>query len=211
MEVIDDRQYRGKMGKLIYYTMNGRTFARRVSIPGKERKPRTERQREMSGRFAMVQKMYSFYKERISADVWRLAGKAVGRRGNMLFTSVNSGCFDGEGRMAAPELFQFSAGELLLPRGMAVEALGGGRFRATWEDERDLATASPSDRLRAGVAYDSEPLALTLAASAEGRRGDGGGEFVLDTAGETGAHVYLFFEREDGSAYSPSLHFHVEF
>ena len=110
MEVVGDLEYRGKLGNLVFYTMNGRTFARRVRIPGKKRKPRTEGQRGMARRFAIVQKMYSFYKEEISPDIWRLAGKAAGRRGNMLFTSLNSGCFDGEGRMADPEAFHFSAG-----------------------------------------------------------------------------------------------------
>lgn len=209
MEVVGDLEYRGKLGNLVFYTMNGRTFARRVRIPGKKQKPRTEGQRGMARRFAIVQKMYSFYKEEISPDIWRLAGKAAGRRGNMLFTSLNSGCFDGEGRMADPEAFHFSAGELQLPRELRVEALGGGRFRATWEDERALSSAAPSDELRAGVAYDAEPLGICWAESASGRRGDGGGEFALDGRGDTGAHVYLFFARADGTAYSPSRYFHV--
>ena len=111
--------------------------------------------------------------------------------------------------MADPEAFHFSAGELQLPRELRVEALGGGRFRATWEDERALSSAAPSDELRAGVAYDAEPLGICWAESASGRRGDGGGEFALDGRGDTGAHVYLFFARADGTAYSPSRYFHV--
>ena len=49
-----------------------------------------------------------------------------------------------------------------------------------------------------------------LRAAAEGTRGDGGGEFRLDESKGPGAHVYLYFEREDGTAWSPSRHFRVE-
>ena len=42
-----------------------------------------------------------------------------------------------------------------------------------------------------------------------GRRRDGQGEFTLDTERGPKAHVYLYFAREDGTAYSPSQHFYV--
>lgn len=212
MEVINDngQMFKGKMGNMIYYTMNGRTFARRASIPGKERKPQTEKQRGMSKRFGMVQKLYSFYMEKISPDIWRLAAKALGKRAHNLFYSENCGCFNGEGAMVAPEMFRFSAGELLLPRDIKVEATGEGNFRVTWTEERELVTAASADELRVGVIYDSTLLGLTWANTMEGRRGEGAGTFSLDTNKETGAHVYLFFARADGSAYSPSWHVHVD-
>ncbi len=212
MEVINDngQMFKGKMGNMIYYTMNGRTFARRASIPGKERKPQTEKQRGISKRFGMVQKLYSFYMEKISPDIWRLAAKALGKRAHNLFYSENCGCFNGEGAMVAPEMFRFSAGELLLPRDIKVEATGEGNFRVTWTEERELVTAASADELRVGVIYDSTLLGLTWANTMEGRRGEGAGTFSLDTDKETGAHVYLFFARADGSAYSPSWHVHVD-
>lgn len=212
MEVIDNngQVFKGKMGNMVYYTMNGRTFVRRASIPGKKRKPQTEKQRGMSKRFGMVQKLYSFYMEKVSPDIWRLAAKAVGKRAHNLFYSENCGCFNGEGEMVAPEMFRFSAGELLLPRDIQVEATGKGNFRVTWTDERELVTAASTDELRVGVIYDSTLLGLTWANTMEGRRGEGTGTFSLDSGKETGAHVYLFFARADGSAYSPSWHVHVE-
>ena len=127
-----------------------------------------------------------------------------------LFHSTNYGCLNAEGKMAAPELFQFTAGTLLLPREMAVEALGGGQFRATWAEEREMATAAGTDRLQAGVLYDNNLLALHTATEMSGTRGEGQGVFALDTAKAGGAHVYLYFAREDGTAYSPSAHFHVK-
>lgn len=212
MKVIDDngRKFQGKIGNLIYYTMNGETFARRASIPGKPRKPRTETQRKLSSRFTIVQKLYSFYKQKISPDIWRLAGKLQGKMAANLFFMENHGCFDGEGKMAAPDMFHFSAGELLLPWDIQVAPLGEGHFRVTWREERDVSTTAPDDELRVGVIYDSTLLGITWANQMEGRRGEGQGEFSLDTGKESGAHVYLFFARADGSAYSPSWHVHVD-
>lgn len=79
MEVIDDagRKYRGKMGNLIYYTVNGKTYVRRArKRPGTQGKPRTEKQKALSGRFRLVQKVYSFYMQTVSADIWRIAARA---------------------------------------------------------------------------------------------------------------------------------------
>ena len=131
MEVIDDagRKYRGKMGNLIYYTVNGKTYVRRArKRPGRQGKPRTEKQKALSGRFRLVQKVYSFYMQTVSADIWRIAARAQGRRGQNLFCEVNSGCFEAGVGIASPETFRFSEGELLLPWGIQVEALGSGRF-----------------------------------------------------------------------------------
>ena len=105
MEVIDHagRLYRGRMGNLIYYTVNGRTYVRRASKrPGAPAKPRTEKQKGMARRFAMVQKVYTFYKEKVSAEVWEVAAQATGQRGRNLFCSANSGCYDGTGQMVSP-------------------------------------------------------------------------------------------------------------
>ena len=212
MEVIDDagRKYRGKMGNLIYYTVNGKTYVRRArKRPGRQGKPRTEKQKALSGRFRLVQKVYSFYMQTVSADIWRIAARAQGRRGQNLFCEVNSGCFEAGVGIASPETFRFAEGELRLPWGMQVEGLGGGRFRATWTDERELARTAASDRLKVGVFYPSTPTGLYWAEEMSGTRGDGCGEFRLDTSSDTEAHVYLFFAREDGGAYTPSMHFHV--
>ena len=212
MEVIDDagRKYRGKMGNLIYYTVNGKTYVRRArKRPGRQGKPRTEKQKALSGRFRLVQKVYSFYMQTVSADIWRIAARAQGRRGHNLFCVVNSVCFEAGVGIASPETFRFGVGELLLPWGMQVEGLGGGRFRATWTDERELARTAASDRLKVGVFYPSTPTGLYWAEEMSGTRGDGCGEFRLDTSSDTEAHVYLFFAREDGGAYTPSMHFHV--
>ncbi len=60
-----------------------------------------------------------------------------------------------------------------------------------------------------GVLYDSMPLGPRLAVSVSGRRQDLCGEFTLSERATDGAHVYCFFAREDGSAYSDCQYFRI--
>ena len=157
MEVrgIMDKEFSGKLGNFVFYQRNGKTFVRRVAIPGKPRKweteGRTERQKAVTNRFGKLQQLYRFYRERVSADIWRLAGREEGKTSSNLFHSVNYACFDGEGRMTKPELFQFSRGILVLPPALRVESLGEARFRVTWAAEEEYA-GDPVGSLRGGTA-----------------------------------------------------------
>ena len=56
MKVIDPegKLYRGKVGNMVYYVMNGRTYARRAAEPS-DREP-TEKQRKVAERFRAVQR-----------------------------------------------------------------------------------------------------------------------------------------------------------
>ena len=107
--------------------------------------------------------------------------------------------------------FSFTKGSLLLPRGLKIEQVEGTerRFRVSWQEEREWATATGSDLLQIGVLYDSLPLGPRLAVSVSGRRQDLCGEFTLSERATDGAHVYCFFAREDGSAYSDCQYFRI--
>ena len=225
MEITDHvGNLHGRIGGLIYYTRNGRTFARRVAVPGRKRKPRTERQRATSSRFTMVQAMYHFYKENVSAESWRAAGKRRGMTAPNLFHTMNYGCLDGKGQLVTPELFHFAEGELLAAGGISVEAAkegtgeggeatGSGErwFRVRWEVGENWATAAASDLLRVGVIYEGSARPTpSWAEETRGRRGEGEGWFRLRTGTGRRAHVYVFFEREDRKAWSPSVYRQVE-
>ena len=209
MKVSDngDGLFHGRLGDKIYYVVNGKQYVR-LAPDKPDRYTPSEGQRRTNRRFKMTQQLYQFYKRRVSPDVWRTAARELGRRADNLFHSVNCQYIDGEGRMADPAHFQFSAGPLSLPRDIEVVSLGGGRYRATWRDERDSATAAATDELRVGVLYDDELLEFNVASEVSGRRGDGGGEFRIDAERGT-AHLYLYFARADGSAYSPPHHVHT--
>ena len=211
MRVIDPIRglYSGQMGGMVFYVMDGKTYARRAADPSRRPRPQG-RQREMNARFRAVQWLYRTFGNQVSREIWRVAGREAGKRGHNLFHTLNCACVDSEGRLADPAGLRFTEGSLLLPRDLAVEPLGGGRFRVTWTEERTLATASAGDLLQAGVIPHAEWMDAKRALAVSGRRGDGCGTFALDPADGAAQHVYLYFAREDGAAFSPSRYFRVE-
>ena len=86
MEIMDaeGRRMKGRVGDMVYYSWGGKTYARRVRIPGKRPKWETEGMAEgmveSANRLRVTQKFYSQLREKVSADIWRLAGKAAACR-----------------------------------------------------------------------------------------------------------------------------------
>lgn len=202
----------GRMGNMVYYVRNGKQCVRRVAIPGKKRKweteGRTEKQKAVTGRFAIVQAFYAKYRTEVSAEIWQRAARKKQQTGPNLFNSLNCKCFSGDGRLLDFENFLFAEGELLLPRRMKLER-DGQKFRVSWEEEREWTSASPTDQLWVGVLYDTHPLAPHLALHVKGMRGELSGEFTLDESMGPTAHIYCFFGRPDGSAFSESRYFRL--
>lgn len=72
----------GRMGNLIYYVRNGVQCVRRAEVPGKKRKKeRSDQQKGVTGRFAIVQAFYAAYCRQVSRDIWRAAARAEGKNG----------------------------------------------------------------------------------------------------------------------------------
>ena len=201
--------YSGKLNGMVYYVRNGKTYVRRAPSPEKKAAP-SEKQQGLNTRFRAVQWMYRTFREMVSPDIWRAAGKEQGKMAHNLFHSLNCGCFDEGGRLIDPENFHFSGGSLLLPREITVEREGPGVFRARWEEEREMTTAATTDRLQVGVLPGDRPEAVQAVTTVSGQRGDKEGTFILAPDITGTAHVYLYFAREDGTAFSPSRYFRVE-
>ncbi|WP_251619773.1 hypothetical protein [Odoribacter lunatus] len=197
----------GKIGNLIYYVRGGKQYVRRAAIPGKKRKwevsGRTPKQKAVTGRFSIVQAFYSSYRRTVSPDIWTMAARREGKMAHNLFYAMNCGCFNGEGELVDFEKFHFAYGELLLPRKIRVEAADK-VFQVSWEEERMWDTASPDDQLCVGLLYESLPLGARLAPEVSGERGKLSGKFTLDPKLGDKAHVYCFFRRKDGHAFSDS-------
>ena len=122
----------GRMGNLIYYVRNGVQCVRRAEVPGKKRKKeRSDQQKGVTGRFAIVQAFYAAYCRQVSRDIWRAAARAEGKMAHNLFNSTNCRCFSGEGKLVDFVNFTFTKGSLLLPRGLKIEQVEGTerRFR----------------------------------------------------------------------------------
>ena len=130
VETILGTGFRGKLGNLVFYVRNGKTCVRRLRAAGTKPKERTDRQKALSRRFLGVQMAYKYYREAISEEIWRVAGKEQGRMAHNLFHSENYACFDREGHLAKPDLFHFADGRVHRSAGRRVGAVGGARRAA---------------------------------------------------------------------------------
>lgn len=208
------RQYRGRVGNMIYYVRNGQTYARRVAIPGKKRKredgERTPKQRAVNTRFATLQSVYSHFARMVSSDIWRIAGRPQGQMAANLFHAANYACYDAEGRMADPAGFRFSEGSLTLPWDIAVERLDNERYRVTWRYEPEWDSVAGSDLLQVGFLDGPDGGYPYPATTVQGTRADGCGEFSIAFERKLMRDIYIYFAREDGTAYSPSRYFRME-
>ena len=77
----EGRTYHGRVGNMIYYVRDGKTYARRARIPGKKRKWETEGRDERNAaaarRFGVMQRMYSLFAREVSPEIWRAAARDV--------------------------------------------------------------------------------------------------------------------------------------
>ena len=195
MKVLDPmgRQLSGRVGDMIYCVRYGRTYARRVAIPGKKRRGdgegRSEAQVEAASRFRVVQDFFGKLRENVLAEIWRAAGRAAGRLPQNLFYSLNYGCFDGDWRLTRPGELRLTEGALLLPPGLAVEGEGDGWWRVRWGEDREWSTAAPGDRLRVAVVYRLRRLVVRAVEEVTGTRGELEGRFRLPEVLRAGTGV----------------------
>lgn len=203
----------GKIGNLIYYVMNGKQYARRAAIPGKKRKSEimgiSPAHQAIIKRFSGVQSFYAFFKKYVSAEIWRTASIVEHIRPNNLFSKINSRCFDEQGNLVDFATFYFSRGTLLLPRNIQARNEGN-RYRITWQEERTKKFASADDRLCIGVIYDNKPGAPCLLTDVTGKRSDLQGTFTLNRANTDLVHIYCFWAKKDGTAYSNSFYVRLD-
>lgn len=204
--------FSGKLGNMVYYVVDGKQYMRRAAIPGKKRKTEvsgiTPARQKTITRFSEVQSYYAFFRKYVAGDIWKLAGQAEHVRADNLFHRTNSACFNEKGDLVDFATFSFSRGELQLPRNISVEGEGG-HYRVRWEEERNGLMAAPEDRLCVGVIYEARQDAPRMVTEVSGKRSDLAGSFTLDNAPAGVTHVYCFWMREDGTAYSPSRHFEI--
>lgn len=200
----------GKIGDMVYYVVDGKQYVRRAAIPGKPRKTdkenMTAKQHGNLTRFAGVQRYYAFFRKKISEEIWKTAGESQHARAINLFHKTNGHCFNAKGKLVDLSTFKFAQGELLLPRNIAVVPDGDG-FRVTWNEERNERNAAPGDRLCVGIIYSRYPDSPHLAVEIIGTRGDREGWFRPAKKYACATHAYCYWAREDGTAFSESVHF----
>ena len=73
-----------------------------------------------------------------------------------------------------------------------------------WEREEDLPSAGKEDKFMVAVLYADRSFSPELVKTSGETRGDGKATFRLPGRRGTAVHLYCFFRKKNGEAYSPS-------
>lgn len=194
----------GKVGKVVFFQLNGQTFAR--ALPRRRTQPGTPAQELNRRRFREMQKFSQQFKFVLIPQVWNLASKTLS--GHQLFISTNNKAFALDGAVIDPRLIKLSVGKLNLPSNMMVKRQQAGSrvVQVSWVEEY----------YNGGMPYWDELLAIS---SGEGfyseikntgiRRGDQQGSFELPAMEVEATHLYLFFGSLERAKYTESMCFEL--
>ncbi|HLN72127.1 MAG TPA: hypothetical protein VK205_02455, partial [Prolixibacteraceae bacterium] len=182
----------GKVGKLVYYTSNGKKCVR--SLPKKSEKEPSPVQVMNRQRFLMMTKFCNQFKYVVIPQIWNLAAKQMS--GRNLFMKTNKAAFDAQGKVSDPMLLKLSTGKLLMPSLVQCQRheAGSTLMDVDWTE----------NYYKGGISYWDELLVISMG---EGqfslientgiKRGDLKGSFELPALKVAATHVYLFFATMD--------------
>lgn len=137
--------FSGKLGNVVFYTMNGGKYVR--SLPDQKRKktPPTPKQAVQRARFTAIQEWLKPIIPLVREGFRHYASRQSGHNAAMSYNLKNSVELIGKYYEVNPETFAFSQGPLPEPyRPRVVQE--GDTVRFYWEDIGDSRLADPSDR-----------------------------------------------------------------
>jgi len=190
----------GRLGNLVYYQMNGKTFTR--TLPGKRTGEGTPNQVLQRKRFGEMIKFSKKFKYVLIPQIWNQASST--RHGFQLFMKTNKKAFGLQGELPDVKKIQLSIGILQLPGDITLERLADdpSRLKVTWVEGfysggmpfwDELLVISCGEGLYSDIHYTGI------------RRGDLQGIFELPALDVPATHVYLFFASLDRQRYSDSM------
>lgn len=195
----------------IFFLRMGKISHRRLgdSTSGKNWK-RTEKRVKSNDEFTGIRYMSAHMKDAYDGlPVWKHAARY--RTGNAKTSDgyrhqKNRGFVNKWGEVTDFRHFVISDGSLLLPPEMTMTRRGN-VITLAWDDNRDTASARPSDILHAMVIGTARPDALMFFHGSTATRATGKVSFTVQAReGET-LHVYPFFGDATDEAFSPNEYF----
>lgn len=199
VEDILSNKISGRVGNVVYATLNGQTVVR--SLPRTNPDKRTPAQLRNQERFRLIHKFCGQFKRVLIPQVWNAQAKTD--NGYNLFVKTNTPAFGPDGELTDPKKIKLSIGNLPLPEQLEVHRIeGSNNIQVSWQKSTTLGGVTLKDELmviNAGEGKFSEMMATGI------KRMNLGGTFELPELASTATHVYLFFESLDQRYYSESV------
>ena len=187
----------GKLGNVIFYTVDGQLRARKK--PQRVKNPRTPKQTAQRMRVKGIARLYRKQDYQLLA-AWKRLAEGIPKSGYNLFMSKNIGCLDDAGQLADVKRFCVTDGGLRKPDWAQGEWTEDGKMRITWDKTAGTGRTSDLDRLMIAVhgysRVEKQVMTLVLEETTTERKK---GQYTWQPTDEMEwGHVYGFFKSYDG-------------
>ena len=201
MAIIDEN-IRGKVGNSVFYRVGSITRVR--SAAANYLDANTIKQQENRSRLRVAIRFYQRLVEIGLQEAWYLATQGTGKNGYNFFLKLNMMVFKPNGKIGDFARLQLTVGRLQKVNHLVVRVDEGDVVSVAWEREEDLPSAGKEDKFMVAVLYADRSFSPELVKTSGETRGDGKATFRLPGRRGTAVHLYCFFRKKNGEAYSPS-------
>ena len=199
---IVDENIRGRIGNSVFYRVGPATRVR--SVTSSYTDANTTRQQESRSRLRVAVRFYQRLVEVELQKPWFLVAQGSGKSGYNLFMKLNMMVFKPNGRIGDFARLQLTIGRLQKANHLVACVGEQDMVSLTWERGESLPSAGEGDELVVVVLYADRSFSPEFVKTNGETRGDGKATFRLPGRRGTAVHLYCFFRKKNGEAYSPS-------
>ena len=198
MAIIDEN-IRGKVGNSVFYRVGSITRVR--SAAANYLDANTIKQQENRSRLRVAIRFYQRLVEIGLQEAWYLATQGTGKNGYNFFLKLNMMVFKPNGKIGDFARLQLTVGMLQKVNHLMACVAEEDAVVFSWEK---LPSAGMEDELVVVVLYADRSFSPEFVKTNGETRGDGKATFRLPGRRGTAVHLYCFFRKKNGEAYSPS-------
>ena len=201
MAIIDEN-IRGKVGNSVFYRVGSITRVR--SAAANYLDANTTKQQENRSRLRVAIRFYQRLVEIGLQEAWYLATQGTGKNGYNFFLKLNMMVFKPNGKIGDFARLQLTVGMLQKVNHLMACVDEEDAVVLSWEKAENLPSAGMEDELVVVVLYADRSFSPEFVKTNGETRGDGKATFRLPGRRGTAVHLYCFFRKKNGEAYSPS-------
>jgi hypothetical protein len=190
----------GKIGNVVFYQMNGKSYVR--SAPTRKRESWTEEQQLYRQRISKVGGLWRSLKSDQFSKIWNLAAEMM--NGYAWFVKANMPALAMDGTLIDARLLKVSDGKLPVPQNLQAERMAGdaNTIVVSWQNDPHVRATRLKDELMV-VSYTDGLFSPVTATGI--LRSALQGSFTLPVKPVNATHVFLFMASADRESYSESV------
>lgn len=194
----------GKIGKVVFFQLNGESYAR--AAPVRKKDSWTPEQLLHRQRFSMVSNLWKQFKAAKLTPIWNLGAEKM--NGYAYFMKASMPAFAMDGSLIDPQMLQVSTGKLHLPMHLKVDrtAANPNTIQVSWQNDLYLKGIRLQDELMAVSFANGQYSQLTPTGLV---RSSLNGSLELPVTRIAATHIYLFLASADKKDYTGSMCFEI--